>query len=199
MKRIALYARVSMSDQNPEAQLLALREYAQVRQFTITREYVDQVTGDISKRKPGSFTEYQKLLDDAHHRPFDAVAVWKFDRFARSLKGLLDALELFHRLGIDFISITQLVDTTTPAGRLFFQMVGAFAEFERSLIVERVNAGLSNARKKGIVLGRPPDRELHAKIRDLRAQGMSLRKIAAELQIASSSVQKVCAKKVVSL
>ena len=191
MKRIALYARVSTSDQNPQAQVATLREFAAARQFEIVREYVDQVTGDVNRRR--QLTQYDALMADAQRRPFDAVVVWKFDRFARSLKALLEALQLFESLGIDFISITQNLDTTTPMGRLFFQIVGAFAEFERSLIVERVHAGLANARKRGITLGRPRDPVRYDKIRALRARGLSLRGIQKETGIPLTTIQSVCA------
>ena len=190
MKRIALYARVSMADQNPEAQLVQLREFAQRRGFQVYREYVDHVTGDFGKRRKAP--AYMELMRDALARPFDVVVVWKFDRFARSLTALLDALAHFHALEIDFISATQDVDTTTPMGRLFFQIVGAFAEFERALIVERVKSGIANARRKGVQLGRPrfegPDR-----VMELRRQGMSIRQIARETGRSSAGVQKICA------
>jgi DNA invertase Pin-like site-specific DNA recombinase len=155
MKTVAIYARVSTSDQSAESQITALRDYAARRDFTIYREYVDHVTGVVSKRKQGKETEYQALMLDAKQKRFDVVLVWKFDRFARSLKALIEGLQLFQALKINFISVTQDIDTTTPMGVFFFQIVGAFAELEREMIVERVKSGLDNARSKGVKLGRP--------------------------------------------
>jgi DNA invertase Pin-like site-specific DNA recombinase len=155
MKTAAIYARVSTSDQSAESQLSSLRDYASRRGFFVYREYTDHVTGVISKRKEGKGTEYQALMHDAKQKRFDVVLVWKFDRFARSLKALIEGLQLFQELGIDFVSVTQDIDTTVSMGRFFFQIVGAFAEFEREMIVERVRSGLDNARKKGVKLGRP--------------------------------------------
>ena len=153
--KVAIYARVSTSDQNAESQLTALREFASNRNFEIYQEYVDQVTGVISKRKPGQGEAYKRLMADARWKRFDIVLVWKFDRFARSLQSLIEALKLFQSLKIDFISCTQNIDTTTPMGVFFFQVVGAFAELEREMIVERVRAGVANARAKGVKIGRP--------------------------------------------
>ena len=155
MNTAAIYARVSTADQSAESQLTALREHARRRGFTIFREYTDHVTGVVSKRKAGRRTEYEALMTDAKQKHFDVVLVWKFDRFARSLQSLIEGLQLFRDLGIDFISVTQDIDTTVAMGRFFFQVVGAFAEFEREMIVERVKSGLDNARLKGVKLGRP--------------------------------------------
>jgi DNA invertase Pin-like site-specific DNA recombinase len=180
MKKVAIYARVSTSDQSADSQITSLIDYSQRRNFEVFNQYVDQVTGVVSKRKAGQAPSYQRLMADAKQKRFDVVLVWKFDRFARSLQSLMEALELFRALGIDFISATQDIDTTTPMGRFFFQTVGAFAEFEREMIVERVRAGLDNARRKGVRLGRPksspPIEEL--KIMDLHKQGLSDTEIA---------------------
>lgn len=174
--KVAIYARVSTADQNPEAQLSQLREYAAARNFSVHREYVDQVTGAVEKRK--RHTAYDELLTDARLLKFRCVLVWKFDRFARSLPALLDALQTFQTLGIDFISATQAIDTTTPMGRLFFSLVGAFAEFERELIAERSRIGVENARRKGVVFGRPRDLDVEARIRRLKERGIGIRAIA---------------------
>ena len=127
--RVAIYGRVSTSEQNPEAQLRELREYAGHRGFVVTREYVDQVSGDVRRRKRAP--EFEAMMADARRRRFDCVLVWKYDRFARSLGALIIALQEFKDLGIDFISHTQAIDTSTPMGRLFFHVIGSFAEFER--------------------------------------------------------------------
>lgn len=155
MKNVAIYARVSTADQSAESQITSLRDFANRRGYTVYREYVDHVTGAVSKRKQGKGTEYQSLMHDAKQKRFDVVLVWKFDRFARSLKALIEGLQLFQALKINFISVTQDIDTTTPMGVFFFQIVGAFAELEREMIVERVKSGLDNARSKGVKLGRP--------------------------------------------
>jgi DNA invertase Pin-like site-specific DNA recombinase len=176
----AIYARVSTTDQSAESQLMELRSYAQRRGFTVHREYVDHVTGVVSKRKKGKGAQFDALLSDAIQKRFDVVLVWKFDRFARSLKVLIECLQLFQSLKIDFISVTQAIDTTTPMGVFFFQVVGAFAELEREMIVERVKAGISNARANGVKLGR---RKLgtigdEQQIYDMHSNGLSLGDIA---------------------
>src|ERR1700693_1507412 len=150
--KVAIYARVSsINGQDPEMQLRELREYCERRKWKVFREYVDiGVSGAKEKR-----LELDKLHSDAHQRKFDAVIVWKFDRFARSVSHLLRALETFRAQGIEFVSLSEQVDTSTPTGKMVFTVLGAVAELERSLIVERVRAGLRNARAKGRKLGRP--------------------------------------------
>ena len=152
MKRVALYARVSTSNghQDPEMQLRELREYVQRRGWAISGEYVDHMTGSKDRRPA-----LDRLIVAAKRREFDCVLVWKLDRFARSLKHLVNALAEFEALGIAFVSLRDNLDLSTPSGRLMFQIIGAMAEFERSLIVERVKAGLRNAKSKGKQLGRP--------------------------------------------
>ena len=173
------------------AQLLALRECAATRGFAIHREYVDQVSGDTARRRRRA-PEFEALMADARRRRFDCVLVWKYDRFARSLGALIAALAEFNMLGIDFISHTQAIDTTTPMGRLFFHIIGSFAEFERDVIVERVKAGLANARAKGKRLGRPVrDPAAAARIPILKGQGLSLRQIAVRERLSPSGVRKI--------
>ena len=194
--RVGIYARVSTTEQNPEAQLTALRGYAAGRGFVIQDEYVDHLSGDRSprSRRPRRTKEaaFDRLMADAHRRHFDCVLVWKYDRFARSLGTLIAALRQFDSLGIDFISYTQSIDTTTSMGRLFFNIIGSFAEFEREMIGERIRAGLANARAKGRVLGRPErDPSAKARIVALRAQGLSLREIARREGRSPSGVSKI--------
>ena len=194
--RVAIYARVSTAEQNPDAQLVALREYAAGRGFVIQGEYVDRLSGNQSQRSRRPHrtkgTDFDRLMTDAHQRRFDCVLVWKYDRFARSLAMLIAALKQFDSCGIDFISYTQSIDTTTSMGRLFFNIIGSFAEFEREMIVERVRAGLANARANGQVLGRP-ERDPTAKTRigELRAEGLSLREIARREGRSASGVLKI--------
>lgn len=188
--RVAIYARVSTADQNPELQLRELRDYAGRRGFVVHREYVDQASGDVRRRKRAP--EFDALMADARRRRFDCVLVWKYDRFARSLGTLITALQEFRDLGVDFISHTQAIDTTTPMGRLFFHLIGSFAEFEREVIVERVRAGLANARAKGKRLGRPVrDPGARARVVALRNEGLSLRQIAARERLSASGVRKM--------
>lgn len=192
--RVAIYARVSSADQNPEAQLTALREFAARRGFTVQREYVDHVTGDFAKRRKARRVRdqaYLDLLEAAGRREFDCVLVWKYDRFARSLGALITALEHFASLGIDFISCTQSIDTTTPMGKMFFHIIGSFAEFERAMIVERVNAGLKNARANGVVLGRPRNSAIEVKVRALRTAGKSIRQIATKVRRSPAGVMLI--------
>ena len=131
---------------------------------------------------------------DAHHRQFDVLVVWRFDRFARSVSHLLRALETFHCLGIAFVSLSELVDTTTPTGKMVFTVLGAVAELERSLIAERVRAGLRNARAKGKRLGRPRVVVDAERIALLRAQGRSWASIATELDIGEGTARRAALK-----
>jgi DNA invertase Pin-like site-specific DNA recombinase len=155
-KRAALYLRVSTNEQDTAAQERALREYVQRRGWKLQKIYRDQGLSGASSKRPA----LNELLIDCRRGSVDVVMVWKFDRFARSLKQLMSGLETCRALGIDFVSVTEAVDTSLPAGELMFQMIGAVAQFERSLIAERVKSGLANARANGKVLGRPPLRKL---------------------------------------
>ena len=159
-------------------QLRELREYCQRRGWEIGREYVDVGISGAKEKRP----ELDKLLADAHRRHFDAVVVWKFDRFARSVSHLLRALEDFRSLGIEFVSLSEQVDTSTPTGKMVFTVLGAVAELERSLIAERVRAGLRNAKAKGKKLGRPRKVSDPSKIGRLRAEGASWRAVGRELR-----------------
>ncbi len=186
--RAAIYARVSTANngQDPEMQTRELREYCQRRGWQIVGEYVDVGISGSKERRP----ELDRLLADAHRRRFDAVVVWKFDRFARSVSHLLRALEAFKALGIEFVSLSEQVDTSTPMGKMVFTVLGAVAELERSLIVERVKAGLRNARAKGKRLGRPPLVVDRGRIARLRTQGRSWREICTETGISKGTAQR---------
>ncbi len=186
--RVALYARVSTSDkgQDPEMQLRELREYCQRRGCDISNDYVDVGVSGAKDSRP----RLNELMLDANRRKFDAVVVWKFDRFARSTSHLLKALETFQFLKIDFVSLTEGIDTSTPVGKLVFTILGAVAEMERELIRERIRAGVRNARAKGKKLGRPRAGVDPAKIASLRSQGHTLRQIASELNCSHSLVHK---------
>jgi len=187
--RVAIYARVSTANngQDPEMQTREIREYIERRGWIVADEYVDVGISGTKEKRP----ELDRLMSDAHRRRFNVVVVWRFDRFARSVSHLLRALENFKALGIEFVSFSEQLDTSTPAGKMVFTVLGAVAELERSLIVERVKAGLRNARAKGKRLGRPK-RILDAKrIASLRAQGVGWKRIAAEMKVGVGTVYRV--------
>jgi len=184
--RAAIYARVSTTNhgQDVTLQTRELQQFAQARGWEIAGEYVDSGVSGSKDSRP----ELNRLIADAHKRRFDVVCVWRFDRFARSVSHLLRALETFKALGIDFVSFSEQMDTSTPAGKMVFTVLGAVAELERSLIVERVRAGLRNARAKGKTLGRPRIAVDAARIATLRAAGLSWAKVATELGVSVGSV-----------
>jgi DNA invertase Pin-like site-specific DNA recombinase len=186
--RTAIYARVSTigQGQSPEMQLRELCEYCERRGWQIAGEYVDAGMSGAKDSRP----ELNRLLADAHRRRFDAVVVWKFDRFARSVSHLLRALETFNSLGVAFVSLSEQIDTSTPTGKMIFTVLGAVAELERSLIAERVRAGLRNARAKGKRLGRPPVCVDTSRVAQLRGEGWSIREIAEALGVSRSLVHK---------
>ena len=193
-KRVALYTRVSSGEQNTEAQERALREYVQRRGWTVQKIYRDHGLSGANANRPA----LNEMLRDCRRGSVDVVVVWKFDRFARSLKALISGLELCRSLGIDFVSVTEAVDTSLPAGELVFQMIGAVAQFERSLIGERVRSGLANAKAKGKVLGRPPLRNLTPKeIADLRRQRrkqqVPFRDLASKFGVSVWTAHRLCA------
>ncbi len=186
ISRVALYARVSTSNghQDPEMQLSELREYAARRGWEITDEYSDHGVSGSKESRP----ELNRLMSDAHRRRFDAVLVWKIDRFGRSLKHLVNSLADLAAYGIAFISLRDNLDLSTPSGRLMFQIIGAMAEFERALIQARVRAGLRNARVKGKRLGRPRQSIDYSKLNQLRNQGLSWRAIADKLGVGVGTI-----------
>jgi DNA invertase Pin-like site-specific DNA recombinase len=191
--RVALYARVStLNGQHPEMQLAELREFAARRGWEIIAEYVDEGVSGSKESRPA----LNRLMTDAHRRKFEAVLVWKIDRFGRSLKHLVNALADLDAYGVAFISLRDNLDLTTPTGRLMFQVVGAMAEFERALIQERVRCGLKNAKANGQQLGRPRRVVSHDQLLRLKAQGASLREIATKLGIGYGTVRMRLAKAV---
>jgi DNA invertase Pin-like site-specific DNA recombinase len=164
-------------------QLRELREYCHRRGWEITQEYVDVGISGTREKRP----QLDKLSADAHRRHFDVVVVWRFDRFARSVSHLLRALENFRSLGIEFVSLSEQVDTSTPTGKMIFTVLGAVAELERSLIVERVRAGLRNARAKGKKLGRPRKVANQDVIGRMRLQGASWRAIGRAIGVSPAT------------
>lgn len=188
--RVGLYARVSTSDkgQDPTMQLREMREYVQRRGWDITAEYTDVGISGSKDSRP----ELNRMMADASRRKFDVVCVWKFDRFARSVSHLLRALETFRSLGIEFVSYTEAVDTSTAVGKMTFTVLGAVAELERSLVRERTIAGVRNARARGKKLGRPRKALQSGQIQMLRSSGQSYRAIAQTLGLSHTAVMHVC-------
>ncbi len=181
-RRAALYARVSTDDrgQDPETQLRLLREYAERRSFTVAAEFVDYASGTRNDRP-----QFKKLMEAARRRAVDVVLVWRYDRFARSTQALVNALMEFRALGVDFISYQENVDTTTPQGELVFGLMASLAQFESSLIGERVRAGMARAKAQGRRVSRPPiPAATRRRIEALRRAGRSINGIAKELKVA---------------
>ena len=188
-KRVALYARVSTNNghQDPAMQLRELKEYCERRGLEIAGEYVDNGVSGARESRP----HLDRLLADCRRRSVDAVVVYRYDRFARSLRQLVNALEEFRALGIDFISLHEGVDTSTPNGRLVFGIFASIAEFERELIRDRVRSGLAHAKSRGVRLGRPRVVVDSSRITRLRAQGLSWAKIGKQTGIGEGTVRRV--------
>jgi DNA invertase Pin-like site-specific DNA recombinase len=193
IKKAAIYSRVSTMDQHPEMQKGELVDYVKRRGWSLCKEYSDKGVSGAAARRPG----LDALLEDCRRRKIDIVVVWKFDRFARSLKQLLNALELFRTLNIGFVSCTEAIDTSLPHGEMLFQIMGAIAQWERSLIGERVRAGLQHARSRGERLGRP---SLHVltpgeikKLRNERVRTKApIRTLATKYKISVWSAHRLC-------
>ena len=192
--RAALYARVSTDSQTTENQLLELRAAADRLGWTVVQEFVDDGISGAKGRKDRPALD--ALLKGVARKEFDVVASWSVDRLGRSLIDLVSLLQELHSVGVDLYLHQQGINTTTPAGKAMFQMMGVFAEFERSMIQERVKTGLDRARlrgtKSGKAIGRPTASEaLEARIRELRAEGHGILKIAKLAGSSSSVVQRV--------
>jgi DNA invertase Pin-like site-specific DNA recombinase len=188
--RIAIYARVSTRQhgQDVNTQLLALREWARLRGVDIVSEYADRGWSGAKEKRP----ELDRLMRDARRKQFDAVLVARFDRFARSVRHLILALDEFNALDIDFISLSENVDTSTPMGRMVFHVLAAVAELERSLIKERVQLGVDRARKEGKTLGRPRKKYDEREIcEQLGTPNVSIKFIARQWGIARSTVREI--------
>ena len=184
--RIGIYARVStLNQQNPEMQLAELREYADRRGWKIAGEYVDLGISGSKELRP----ELTRLMTDAKRRRIDVVLCWKVDRFGRSLKHLVNTLADLDSYGVAFVSLRDNLDLSTASGRLMFQIIGAMAEFERSLIQERVRAGLRNAKLKGKTLGRPRRIISSNEMERLRERGLSFREIGKLVGASAGTVR----------
>jgi len=185
-KRAVLYARVSTGDQHPETQLYDLRQLAKQRGFGVVREYTDVIFGSKPKR-PG----LDRLLNDARRGQFDVVLVAAFDRVARSVRHFLEALDELNHLGIEFVSLRENIDTGGPLGRAIVVIVGAIAELEKSLIVERVRAGMRRAKLEGRQIGRAPLKVDRAAIVRDRISGMSLTQVAKRYHVSRATVVRL--------
>ena len=186
MKRASLYMRVSSLDQHPETQLHDLRQMAAQRGYEIVHEYIDRISG-AKARRPG----LDELMRDARHGRFDIVLVWASDRIARSVKHYLEVLDELNRLNVEFVSFRENIDTAGPLGRAIVVIIAAIAELERSLIVERVRAGMRRARLEGRHIGRQPIEVDREAIYRERCQGQSLRQIARCHRISTATVRRV--------
>jgi len=184
--RVALYARVSTLDkgQDPETQLIQLREYAKRRNFEIIGEFIDYASGTSEERK-----QYKLMMEAAKKRKIDVVLVWRYDRFARSTQALVNALKEFRNLGIDFISYQENIDTTTPTGELIFHVMASLAQFESALISERVKAGMQRAKAQGKNISRPKlAKNKLNRIMELKEQGLSMNQISIQSGVAYGTV-----------
>lgn len=184
-KQVGIYARVSTQDQNIEMQLSDLRRYCTLRGWNIFKEYLDQGISGSKASRP----HLDALMTDAKRRSIDIVLVWRFDRFARSSKQLAMALDEFQHLGIDFVSFQEQIDTSTPMGKMVFTVMGAVAELERNIIIERIHGGLRRAKEKGKTFGRPRVEISPERLSDMQNRGYSIRKMAMALGVPRSTVQ----------
>jgi len=183
--RAAIYIRISKDQQNSALQRDELPAYCTGRGWQVIETYEDHMTGGNDRRP-----QLDRLMADARRRKFDVVICWRFDRFARSSSHLLRALEEFQSLGIDFVSLREAIDTSTPAGKMVFTVLGAVAELERTIIRERVIAGQRAARRRGVRFGRP---NLHVDVDEvskLRNLGLSWRAIAAQTGLAKDTLRR---------
>lgn len=186
-RRAVRYLRVSRQDQRPQLQADETGDVIDRRGWQLVDTFLDQgVSGARDRRK-----ELDRMMEGARRRAFDIVVVWRSDRLFRSLRHMVNALGELAALGVEFVSVTEPFDTTTPQGRLLLHLVAAFAEFERGVIVERTRAGLAAARRRGVRLGRPPAGVDPSRVREMRAKGRSFREIARELKLGVSTVHRL--------
>ncbi len=185
--RVAIYCRVSTLDQSTDSQLLDLRRYVKERGWQIFKEYCDNGISGTKDSRPA----LNELMNDAKKRRFDTVLVWRFDRFARSTKHLILALEEFRNLGIDFVSYQENIDTSSPLGSAIFTIISAVAQLERDIIAERVKAGLRRAKQNGKKLGRPRGTVDVEEVQRLRSKGLSLRQIGKQLGVSRTTVGQI--------
>ncbi len=187
MNRIALYARVSTRDQHIEPQLDALRSYAEARRLEVVAEYVDHGVSGAKDQRPA----LEKMMREAKRRRFDAVAAVKLDRIARSTRHLTALAAELEAVGVDLVVTDQAIDTSTPSGRLLFNVLAAIAEFERDLIRERTAAGMQAAKRRGRRLWRPPAAVDRLELLRALREGASTSELARRLGVARSTARKL--------
>ena len=185
-KRVAIYVRVSTKDQSVDMQLNDLERYSKERSLNVFKVYQDNGVSGTKETRPA----LNDLMNDAKKRRFDTVLVWRFDRFARSTKHLVNALYEFRNLGIDFISYQENIDTSSPLGEAIFTIISAMSKLERDIIAERVKGGLRKARANGKRLGRPYSDINVNRVIKCKEQGMSIREIAKEMGLSRSKVER---------
>jgi putative DNA-invertase from lambdoid prophage Rac len=190
--RIAIYARVSTKDQQTiPMQIQDLKEYARLRKWEVTKVFEDKKSGATARRP-----QYSQLLNEARQRKFDGVLVWKIDRWGRNSRDIINSLHELDELGVAFISLQESMDLSTPHGRAMAQLIAVFANLERDLIGERVKAGVENAKRKGVQIGRPKkiNEKIISKAKALQAEGHSHSKIMAELELGRGTIYKILGK-----
>jgi DNA invertase Pin-like site-specific DNA recombinase len=191
--RAAIYARVStLAGQSPQMQLDVLREYAARRELEVVTEFVDRGVSGVRDHRPA----LDRLMTGARQRAFDVILVYRFDRFARSVRHLVSALDEFQALDIEFVSYSESLDTSTPMGRAMFSIVAALAELERNIIIERSVEGQRRARARGTHVGRPRRAVDETRVMRLRADGVSVRGVARALGVSRTVVERVMRERV---
>jgi len=185
-KKVAVYVRVSTKDQSVDMQLNDLERYSRERGLNVFKVYEDSGISGTKETRPA----LSELMSDAKKKKFDMVLVWRFDRFARSTKHLVNSLHEFRHLGIDFISFQENIDTSSPLGEAIFTIISAMSTLERDIIAERVKGGLRKARDKGKRLGRPKSKIDISRLIEYRKQNMSIRRIAVEMSLSKGTIEK---------
>jgi DNA invertase Pin-like site-specific DNA recombinase len=188
-RRVARYIRVSRGDQRPALQADETAELISRRGWQLVDTFLDQGVSGSKASRP----ELDRMMAAARRRHFDVLVVWRSDRLFRSLRHMVAALEELTALGVEYVSVTEPFDTTTPQGRLLIHMVSAFAEFERGILQERTRAGLAAAKRRGVRLGRPPAHIDIFKAKAMRAQGKSLRAVGRHFGIGASTLHRLLA------
>lgn len=185
-KRAVIYTRVSTQEQHTENQLGDLLKYAEARKFEVVKVFQEKAPGTDNNRK-----DYKELLEMVRKRKTDIVLVWKFDRFARSTKELIERLEEFRILGVEFISYTENVDTTSPAGRVLFTIISSFAQFENDIRSERIKVGMKRVKEQGKAIGRPGVKNgTIEEVKEFSKKGISISEIMKKLNLSRNTVKK---------
>jgi DNA invertase Pin-like site-specific DNA recombinase len=185
-KRAAIYCRCSTDQQDTQLQKDDLTEFCRRRGWAVYQVYEDKGISGTKDSRPA----LDQMVKDAHQGKFDVVLVWRFDRYGRSTAHLLNSLNTFRSLNVDFVSLNEALDTTTPSGRVLFTIIAAIAEFERAIIVERVRAGVKRAQANGVKCGRPRKGFDFKRAVELRRNGQSLRQVARQMGVSLSTLYR---------